>query len=38
MINTLEDEEIVSFMENQIQIHTNLKDKLFDVLEEKSNG
>ena len=38
MINTLEDEEIVSFMENQIKIHTNLKDKLFDVLEEKSNG
>ncbi len=37
MVNTLEDEEIVSFIENQIQVHTNLKDNLLNVLEEKSN-
>lgn len=37
MVNTLEDEEIVSFIESQIQVHTNLKDNLLNVLEEKSN-
>ena len=37
MVNTLEDEEIVSFIENQIQDNINLKDNLLNVLEEKSN-
>lgn len=37
MINTLEDEEIVSFMEKQIDNHTKLKAKLIKTLEGKAN-
>ena len=37
MINTLEDEEIVSFMEKQVDNHTKLKTKLIKTLEGKAN-
>ena len=33
----LEDEELVSFMEEQIENHISMKDKLMTLLEEKAN-
>lgn len=33
----LEDEELVSFMEEQIGNHTSMKEKLMSLLEEKAN-
>ena len=33
----LEDEELVSFMEEQIENHTSMKERLMSLLEEKAN-
>lgn len=38
MINTLEDKNLVLFMEKQIKKHTNIKEKMMCKLEEKVNG
>ena len=36
-VNSVDDEEIISFLEEKIEKHTSLKDKLMDILEDKSN-
>lgn len=36
-VNNLEDEDLVSFMNSQIQNHMSRKEKLMSLLEEKSN-
>ena len=33
----LQDEDLVSFMEEEIKTHTSIKEKLISLLEEKSN-
>ena len=38
MINTMEDENLITFMEKQIKKHTNLKNKMINMLEDKING
>ena len=38
MINNLEDENLVNFINDEINIHTNLLDNLVELLEEKANG
>ncbi len=37
IIDNLENEDLVSFMENEVEKHTTLKEKLLNVLEEKAN-
>lgn len=37
MLNNLEDENLVSFMKSEIKSHTQTKESLIKVLEEKSN-
>lgn len=36
-IGTLEDENLVSFLEKEVKEHRQMKDKLLSILEEKSN-
>ncbi len=36
-VNSVDDEEIISFLEEKIEKHISLKDKLMDILEDKSN-
>ena len=38
MINSLSDENLVSFIEDEVNVHTNILDNLMELLEEKSNG
>ena len=38
MINTMEEENLITFMEKQIKKHTNLKNKMINMLEDKING
>ena len=33
----LQDEELVSFIENDVEKHTSMKERLMNLLEEKSN-
>ena len=37
MVNTLEDEELVSFIKKEIKKHKNIYEKLISKLEDKSN-
>ena len=37
MLENLDDESLVSFIEDQIDSHTSIKDKLMNLLEEKVN-
>ena len=37
-INTLDDEELVSFMQDELNNHNEIKSRLLNVLEEKANG
>lgn len=37
MLNNLEDENLVSFMKSEVKKHTQTKESLIKVLEEKSN-
>ena len=37
-IRNIDDEEILSFMQNEIEIQNNLKVNLMNKLEEKANG
>ena len=37
-INNLDDEELISFMSNEFNNHTNLKNNLMNTLKEKANG
>lgn len=37
IIENLENEDLVSFMKNEVEKHTTLKEKLLNVLEEKAN-
>lgn len=37
MIDNLEDEGLVSFMEEQLEKHTNMKNDLITILEDKNN-
>ena len=36
--NKLSDEELINFMNNELEIHNNLKNNLMNKLEEKANG
>lgn len=36
-INNLDDQEVVQFLEKEINIHSSLKEKLMNLLKEKSN-
>ena len=36
-INNIEDAELVSFMESEVNKHNDMKDKLMNILEEKVN-
>jgi len=36
-LNSIDDSELISFLENEIKIHTSLKEKLMNLLKEKSN-
>ena len=36
-INDLEDDEVVNFIEKEINIHSSLKEKLMNLLKEKAN-
>lgn len=36
-INNLDDQEVVQFLEKEIHIHSSLKEKLMNLLKEKSN-
>ena len=36
-VNSVDDEEIISFLKKKIEKHISLKDKLMDILEDKSN-
>ncbi len=38
MINTLDDDNLVSFMKREVRKHISLKEKMIKKLEEKSNG
>ncbi len=37
-LNTLDDEELTSFMENEINNHNEIKSRLINLLKEKANG
>lgn len=37
-ITKLTDESLISFMNNELDKHNNLKEKLITMLEEKANG
>ncbi len=37
MMKKLEDDNLISFIENEVQIHENTKQNLLDMLEVKSN-
>lgn len=37
-INNLEDEELISFMEAELENHNNMLDSLMNLLEAKVNG
>ena len=37
VINNLEDDELVSFIEKEVKKHQNMIDKLINALEDKSN-
>lgn len=37
-INNMEDSNLVSFMQNELNIHNNLKETLMSKLGEKANG
>jgi len=36
-INNLDDEEVLNFLEKEINIHSSLKEKLMNLLKEKAN-
>ena len=36
-INDLEDDEVVNFIEKEVNIHSSLKEKLMNLLKEKAN-
>ena len=36
-VSKIEDEELVSFMQNEIDIHKSMKEKLISLLEEKAH-
>ena len=36
-INNLDDEEVLNFLEKEINIHSSIKEKLLNLLKEKSN-
>lgn len=38
MINTLDNEELSDFIDNEISVHTGIKENLISLLEEKING
>ena len=38
LIKMLEDEELITFLEDEITKHTNTKEKLTNLLEVKANG
>lgn len=38
IINQLENEELITFMKNEVEKHNTLKENLLNVLEEKANG
>ena len=37
-VNQIDDEELISFLNNEISSHTETKQKLMNILEEKANG
>ena len=37
-LKNLEDNRLISFMKNEINMHENLKNQLMDKLKEKANG
>ena len=37
-VKTATDEVIITFMEEQINVHRNLKEELMNLLKEKANG
>ena len=37
ILNKLEDEDLVSFLEQEVECHTNMKEELISKLEEKVN-
>ena len=36
-LNNLEDEDLISFIQNEINTHTKIKEKLMNLLKEKEN-
>ena len=36
-VNYLEDEKLVTFMNNELTVHENMKEKLLNLLEAKTN-
>lgn len=36
-IERLDDQNLISFMQNELNMHTNLKERLMNFLEEKAN-
>ena len=38
MINKLTDDNLISFMNNELEKHNNLKSDLMNILGEKANG
>ena len=38
LINNLEDDELITFIENEIDKHTNMQNTLINLMEEKANG
>ena len=38
IINNLEDENLINFMDNEVNTHTKLLDNLMELLEGKVNG
>ena len=37
MTNSMEDEELISFIEDEIETHLTMKEKLINILEDNSN-
>ena len=37
-MKNLEDEKLISFMQNELNVHNNLKETLMSKLKEKANG
>ena len=37
-LNNLQDENLISFMKNELNIHTTMKEKLMTKLEEEANA